>query len=86
MSRALSAYSDSERAEHEFIRLHGQCGVETILDTWLDAAPRFKPVVSTALRDKLKEALAMLSDVEVAEWASILCEGPGFEEWMGDQE
>lgn len=83
---ALSAYTSAERAEQEYIRLHGECGVETILDTWLDSAPKLRPVLSTALRDKLREALAMLSDLETAEWASMLNDGPDFEEWMGDQE
>ena len=86
MSRVQSSYSNSELVEREYIKTCGEAGVTTIIDSWMDSAPKdLPPEVSDIITASLRIALAALSDLEAAEWAASLCGNQDFETWLSNQ-
>jgi hypothetical protein len=85
MSQVQSAYSNSELAEQEYIRLHGQRMSRTIVETWLDGFLAFEDNIG--LKSALRSALdAHLTDLGIAELASVLVGGPTFEQFLENQQ
>lgn len=85
MTRYQSAYSNSELTEQRYIKECGECGIETIIGTWMDSAPNLKRGTDITLQEQLRAALNSLSELEVAEWAASLVGNPDFSTWLGDQ-
>lgn len=85
MTRYQSAYSAAELAEQEYIESYGECGIETIVESWLDTAPKLPHGTRMELRTELFNALMKLSELEIAQWAAEICGNPDFETWMGDR-
>lgn len=94
-----SASTARESSEELYIKTCGEKGVSTVVETWLDVSCPLDPrdelgnlipgMVErrAALQAKLEGVLTgYLTELERAEWASMLCGGSDYQSWLADQE
>lgn len=94
-----SASTVRESNEELYIKTCGERGVETIVETWLDVAcplderdveGKFTPAVikqRAGLRTALENTVSEhTTELQRAEWASMLCGGSDYESWLADQQ
>ena len=77
---------NSEQEEANYIKHCGEKGVESIVETLIDNAPKFDEVTTAVLKKVLAGVLeGALDNLEIARWASKCCDGPDFEDWTEEQ-